>query len=74
MQKGKVGLSRMGGKPTMKPTVLLIDLARGVLKRYVAGHAVERIHITDRREFDRSFTPMDAERIRQGVYKFRPNT
>ncbi|HEX6064893.1 MAG TPA: hypothetical protein VFZ04_11765 [Longimicrobiales bacterium] len=58
----------------MKPTVLLIDLARGVLKRYVAGHAVERIHITDRREFDRSFTPMDAERIRQGVYKFRPNT
>ena len=55
----------------MKPTVLLIDLARGVLKRYVAGHAVERIHITDRREFDRSFTPSDAERIRQGVYKFR---
>lgn len=74
MQKGKVVLSRMGGKPTMKPTVLLIDLARGVLKRYVAGHAVERIHITDRREFDRSFTPSDAERIRQGVYKFRANT
>jgi hypothetical protein len=63
----------MGGKPAMKPTGLLIDLARGVLKRYVAGHAVERIQITDRREFDRTFTPSDAERIRQGVYKFKPN-
>ena len=57
----------------MKPTILLIDLAHGELKRYVDGEAVERYDITDRRQFDRDFSPTMAEALRQGTYrKTRP--
>ena len=52
----------------MKPIILLLDNARDVLVRYVNGIAVERYIITDRADFDRSFTPADAERVRQGTY------
>lgn len=48
----------------MKPTVLLVDLERGQVVRYVAGHAVQRFDVVDRQGFNRSFT----ESLCIGVY------
>jgi hypothetical protein len=52
--------------------ILLIDNDRNALVRYVNGVAVERFNITDRCQFDRSFTPADAERMRQGAWDTAP--
>jgi len=52
----------------MKPTVLLVDLERGQVVRYVGGHAVQRFDVVDRQGFNRSFTRPQAEALRIGVY------
>jgi hypothetical protein len=52
----------------MKPTVLLVDLERGQVVRYVAGHAVQRFDVVDRQGFNRSFTRSQAESLRIGVH------
>ena len=52
----------------MKPTVLLVDLERGQVVRYVAGYAVQRFDVVDRQGFNRSFTRAQAESVRIGVY------
>ena len=46
---------------------LLIDNTRDVLVRYVGRQAVERYEITDRAQFDLSFTEARAEALRQGA-------
>ena len=48
--------------------LLLIDLERGNLVRYVDGHRIESYRVTDSQEFDRRFTPREAERLRTGSY------
>jgi hypothetical protein len=52
----------------MKPTVLLVDLERGQVVRYVAGHAVQRFDVVDRQGFNRSFTRSQAESLHIGVH------
>lgn len=55
-------------KRPMNRTFLLIDNARNALVRFVDGVATDRYRITDRQEFDHSFTRDTAERLRQGRY------
>lgn len=50
----------------MKPSLLLIDNQANVLTRYVNGQAWERYDITDRKDFNMSFTERQAEMLRTG--------
>lgn len=58
----------------MNRTFLLFDNVRDVIVRYVNGVATDRYLITNRREFDRDFTPDAAERLRQGGYSLSRTT